>query len=243
MIRIVDLRGLPVNACRAARRRLCPYHTTAPQRRAGALLTAKGACHDRIMSRILRMSLPVGVLISLVLMAGVAAIHLAFGRPPICKCGFVQLLWLGPKGAPEESQHLFDLYSTSHVLHGLIFYFAIWLLTRGRLSLGLGLVIAVLIEGTWEVVENSQWLLRRYGMAGATEYAGDSTINSVADIVSMAAGFLIAAFVPVWASLALLVGTELWLLWLIRDNLTLNIINLIKPNEALIKWQAGGKGS
>jgi hypothetical protein len=192
------------------------------------------------MSRILRMNLVVGVVISLVIMAAVAGIHQYFGRPLICKCGYVQLWWYGPKGAPEESQHIFDLYTTSHVLHGLIFYFIIWLFTRGRISLGLGLVIAVLAESTWEVVENSQWLLKRYGMAGATEYAGDSTINSVADIVAMAAGFLFAAFVPVWASLALLVGTELWMLWMIRDNLTLNIINLIKPNEALIKWQQGG---
>lgn len=193
-----------------------------------------------MVNRIFRPSLPVGALISLVLIAGVAAIHLGLGRPLICKCGFVQFFWLGPRGAPQESQHLFDLYSTSHVLHGLLFYFAIWLVTRGRLSLGAGLVIAVLLEGAWELVENSRWLISRYGEA-EVEYSGDSTINSIADILSMVAGYLIAAFAPVWVSVLILVGTEAWLAWYIRDNLLLNILNLLYPIESVTTWQAGKK--
>ena len=193
-----------------------------------------------MIARIARPSLITGIVISLLIIAAVGIFHYSLGRPLMCKCGYVQLFWMGPKGAPEESQHIVDLYTTSHVLHGLIFYFLIWLVFRGRVSLGFGLIIATLIEGTWEVVENSRWLIERYGDAGAAEYAGDSIINSMADVVAMASGFLFAAAAPVWLSVVLLVGTELWMLWMIRDNLTLNIINLIRPNEKLIQWQSKG---
>jgi hypothetical protein len=189
-----------------------------------------------MVNRALRLNLPLALLISAVIMAAVAAIHLGFHRPLICKCGYVKLFWMGPKSAPEESQHIFDLYSISHVLHGLIFYFLIWLLTRGRLSLGAGLVIAVLVEGVWELFENSDLLMKRYGVAGV-EYSGDSIINSLGDIVSMMAGFIIAGLAPVWLSLLLLVGSELWMLWFMRDNLTLNIMNLIHPIDWINVWQ------
>ena len=187
--------------------------------------------------RVLRLNLPIALVISAVIIAAIAAIHIGLGRPLICKCGFVKFFWIGTKSAPEESQHFLDLYSTSHLLHGLIFYFVVWLLTRGRLSFGAGLVIAVLLEGTWELFENSEMLLRRYGVAGV-EYHGDSLINSIGDIVSMMAGYILAALVPVWVSIAVLIGTEVWMVWYMRDNLTLNIMNLIRPIEWINEWQA-----
>ena len=105
-------------------------------------------------------------LISLAIIAAMAAFHYWAGRSPICKCGFVKLWWWGPKGAPEESQHIFDIYSTSHVLHGLIFYFLLWLISRGHLSVWARLVIAVLLESGWELYENSNYLINRYRLAG-----------------------------------------------------------------------------
>ncbi len=189
-----------------------------------------------MIHRLTRLNLPLALVISAVIIAVVAAIHVGLGRPLICKCGFVKFLWIGARSSPEESQHFLDVYSTSHVLHGLIFYCLIWLLTRGRLSFGAGLVIAVLVEGTWELFENSEMLKRRYGAAGA-EYDGDSLVNSIGDILSMMSGYVIAAFVPVWVSIAILIGTEAWMLWYIRDNLTLNIINLIRPIEWIKEWQ------
>jgi len=179
-------------------------------------------------------------LISLGIILATAVIHFAAGRSLICRCGYVKLFWWGPKGTAEESQHFLDIYSTSHVLHGIIFYFLLWLICRGHLSVWARLVIAVLLESGWELFENSSYIINRYQSADVA-YNGDSIINSVGDIVSMMVGFLIAARVPPWVSVLLVIGTELADLALIRDNLTLNILNLlIHPVEWITKWQEGG---
>jgi hypothetical protein len=125
------------------------------------------------------------------------------------------------------------------VLHGLIFYFLLWLISRGHLSVWARLVIAVLIESGWELYENSNYLINRYRLAGY-DYSGDSIINSVGDIVSMITGFLIASRLPAWVSVVLLIATEVIVAILIRDNLLLNIINLIHPISWITKWQDGG---
>ena len=177
-------------------------------------------------------------LISLGIILATAVIHYAAGRSPICKCGYVKQFWWGPKGTAEESQHFLDIYSTSHVLHGMIFYFLLWLICRGHLSVWARLVIAVLLESGWELFENSSYIISRYQSADVA-YNGDSIINSVGDILSMMAGFLIAARVPPWVSVLLVIGTELADLALIRDNLTLNILNLLHPVEWITKWQEG----
>ena len=190
--------------------------------------------------RMRKMTLPVAALLSLVIIAATAAAHYVAGRALYCKCGFIKVWWWGPKGAPEESQHLLDIYALSHLLHGLIFYFVIWLIFRGRLTVWAGMVLAVIIESGWELFENSNYLINRYRAAGF-DYSGDSIINSVADIFAMALGYLIAAVAPVWVSILVLVGTEVWMAWLIRDNLLLNIIALIKPIPWLSEWQDGGK--
>jgi len=189
--------------------------------------------------RMRRLTFTSASLISLGIIAVTAAIHYWAGRTPICKCGYVKLWWWGEKGAPEESQHIFDIYATSHVLHGLIFYFLLWLISRGHLSVWARLVIAVLVESGWELYENSNYLINRYRLAGY-DYSGDSIINSVADIVSMVTGFLIASRVPAWVSVLLLIATEVIVAILIRDNLLLNIINLIHPIAWITKWQEGG---
>jgi hypothetical protein len=178
-------------------------------------------------------------LISLGIIAATAAIHYWAGRSLICKCGFVKLWWWGAKGAPEESQHIFDIYATSHVLHGIIFYFLLWLISRGHLSVWARLVMAVLLESGWELFENGNYLINRYRAAGV-DYSGDSIINSVADIVSMMTGFLIASRVPPWVSVLILIATEVIVAILIRDNLLLNIISLVHPIEWITKWQEGG---
>jgi hypothetical protein len=189
-----------------------------------------------MLDRAARLNLPLALLISAIVLVAISAIHLGFGRPLLCKCGYVQFFWMGPKSAPGESEHFLDLYSTSHLLHGLLFYFLIWLVTRGRLSFGAGLVVAVLLEGAWELFENSPLLMKRYGEAGV-EYHGDSLVNSLGDIVSMAVGYIVAGLVPVWLSIVILIGTEAWMLWYLRDNLTLNIMNLIHPIDWINEWQ------
>jgi hypothetical protein len=162
------------------------------------------------------------------------------GRIPMCKCGYIKF-WHGGRGDSEMSQHLTDWYSYSHLLHGIIFYWLLTVVSRGRLSIGARLVMATLIEGAWEIFENSQFIINRYrAQTVSRDYYGDSIVNVVGDLLSMLVGFLLAARLPAWITVLLLIATEVVLLWLIRDNLLLNIIMLIYPLDWIKQWQLAG---
>ncbi|BBK35673.1 UPF0314 protein [Allostella sp. ATCC 35155] len=178
------------------------------------------------------------VAIAAALVAVQAAALYAMGQPTVCACGVVRL-WAGDVAGPENSQQLADWYTPSHVIHGFLFYGVARLLLRRR-PLAARLALAVAIEVAWELAENSPPVIERYRQqALAQGYVGDSIVNSLADTAAMASGFLLARLLPARATIALAVALELAVLWAIRDNLTLNVIQLVHPVEAISRWQAG----
>jgi hypothetical protein len=177
------------------------------------------------------------VLAALAIVVIAAAILLAMGRNPICACGTIDL-WVGERDSSRTSQMLLDWYSLSHIVHGLLFYAALWFVAR-RWPIEWRFLTAMLIEASWEVIENTPWIVDRYRTAtAALGYSGDSVINSLTDIAMMILGFLTARKLPVWASVALVIILEIVPLFVIRDNLTLNVWMLLAPNRSIAAWQA-----
>ena len=173
----------------------------------------------------------------LILAIQVVVQHL-MGRSWICECGTVKL-WEGGVNTSGNSQHLSDWYTPSHVIHGFIFHGLAWLLFRGR-PIALRLGFATAIEAAWEIVENTPVIIERY-RAGtiALNYYGDSILNSAMDTAWMALGFLLAWRLPVRVTVALAIAAEMFTGYVIRDNLTLNVIMLVWPVEAIKAWQGG----
>lgn len=166
-----------------------------------------------------------------------AAYLLWIGREPICKCGYIKL-WHGEVVSAENSQHLSDWYTPSHIIHGFLFFGALWLVAR-RWSLGWRLAIATLVECIWEIIENSDAVIERYRTVTISlDYYGDSVINTVFDVLAMILGFWLAARLPVWATVALIILFEGATMWIIRDGLALNVLMLLWPLDWIAEWQA-----
>jgi hypothetical protein len=142
--------------------------------------------------------------------------------------------------SPHNSQHVFDAYSLSHVLHGIAFYGLFWLF-RSRVRFAWRLVLATAVEVAWEMMENSPVIINRYrAVTISLGYEGDSITNSLGDVLSYLIGFFIAARIGLKWSIVAFIAIELAMLWWIRDNLALNILMLLWPIDAIRKWQTGG---
>jgi Protein of unknown function (DUF2585) len=166
------------------------------------------------------------------------AILFAMARPPICTCGYVKL-WEGVVNGPGNSQHIADWYTFSHIIHGFIFFGLTTWLMRSR-PLGLRAMAAVALELAWEITENSPAVIDRYRQATmAAGYSGDSILNSVCDGGWMLFGFSAASRLPWKVTVGIAIVFELFTLLVIRDNLTLNIVMLLSPIDAIRTWQAG----
>jgi hypothetical protein len=175
-----------------------------------------------------------------VVLVAVALVLHAMGRPWWCQAGDL-VPWSGEIWSRHNSQHLVDPYSVTHAMHGLLFY---WLLrlTVGRVaSATTRASIALGIETTWEVVENTNAMIERYRAATISlDYYGDSVVNSIGDILCFLGGYAAAAAIPVSISVVSFVAAELLLLVWIRDSLFLNMLMLVHPIESVKAWQLGG---
>jgi hypothetical protein len=178
------------------------------------------------------------ILIGLALAIQASLLYWA-GQPQICTCGVVRL-WVGDVLSAETSQQITDWYTPSHVIHGILFYAALRLLFP-RLPLLVALTMALGVEMTWELAENSPTVIERYRQqALAQGYHGDSILNSLCDTLSMAAGFFLARVLPVRLTVTLVVVAELFTGLMVRDNLTLNVVQLLAPSSTISAWQAEG---
>lgn len=175
------------------------------------------------------------VVMAVLVISQIVSLHL-MGRVPICSCGYVKLFEPGVNTA-GNSQHISDWYTPSHIIHGFLFYLLGWLVLR-RQPIGARLTLALVLEIAWELLENSPLVIERYRTATmAVGYQGDSILNSAMDSVFMALGFLAASRLPAWLTALLAIALELLAAWTIRDNLTLNVLMLVWPVEAIKEWQ------
>ena len=174
---------------------------------------------------------------AVILVVFVLVLHL-MGRIPICECGFG--IWTGSPRSSSTSQHLFDPYSFTHILHGILFYAAL-VPFKNKLTLRERLIAAILMEVAWETLENTPMIISRYRVrTAAPEYFGDSILNSVGDLMAAIAGFWIACRLPWKITAIIVVLVELVLIVTIRDSLFLSVLMLIWPSSTIQAWQMGG---
>ena len=179
------------------------------------------------------------VAIAVAVVALSAWLLVAMGRPLTYRHGPVRL-WSSDVQSDQNSQQLADPYTFTHVTHGVVLFWLVGLVGRS-LPAGTRAVLALALECAWEVLENTDLVIQRYRAATVSlGYYGDSVLNSISDVSAAAIGCALAAWLPVWPLVAGIVFLEAALALWIRDNLTLNILMLLRPIDAIRRWQMGG---
>lgn len=191
------------------------------------------------MSRKYRIKVIYPILAMMVSIVGMVIALYWQGRVWWCKVGDLSP-WSSDIWSTHNSQHFFDPYTFTHILHGVLYFWIINLIFR-EMPLRWKFFLVIFVECLWELLENSNFVIERYRAATISlDYFGDSILNSLADVLSCAFGAFLAYKLKFWRSLIYFAATEILLLFLIRDNLTLNIIMLIYPVESIKQWQMGG---
>ena len=175
------------------------------------------------------------VAIGLILLLVIVTLR-AEGRMFLCACGHFAL-WTSDTCSSNTSQQLLDPYSFTHVLHGFLFFWLITLLFR-RMSASWQVSLALLLEGAWEVFENTRFVIDKYRTeTAALGYTGDTIVNSLGDLMCALAGFMIARKLGLLRSLIVFVLVEIVLVVWIHDSLLLQILMLVRPVGAIKLWQ------
>lgn len=175
-------------------------------------------------------------LIAAALIASQGSVLFYLGQPVISRTGGMKL-WCGDVLSRENSQHLTDWYTFTHIIHGIGYYWILGMVTP-RASMPFRFIVAVAMEVLWEIIENTPMVINRYRRTAlANGYSGDSIVNSISDTLAMLFGFYMSRALPSPIVIAYTVLSELFCAMKIRDNLTLNLIQLIHPVESISNWQ------
>jgi hypothetical protein len=160
----------------------------------------------------------------------------AQGRMFLCACGEFRI-WVGDTCSSSNSQQLFDPYSFTHILHGFLLFWLVALLFR-KFTPAWQLWLAMALEATWEVLENTNFIIDRYrAQTAALGYTGDTIVNSLGDLFCAFVGVLVARKIGWIRTLILFVLLEVVLILWIRDSLLLQVLMLVRPVEAIKLWQ------
>jgi hypothetical protein len=182
--------------------------------------------------------LELAYLLTVLLIPITAILLYSQGRVWWCKIGDYAI-WSSDIWGSHNSQHLLDPYSFTHILHGVLYFWLINLILR-KISLSWQFFVAILVGSSWEILENSSFVINHYRTATLSlDYFGDSIFNAISDIFCCGIGFWIAYYLRFWFSLLFFVAVEIVLLFWIKDSLIVNIIMLVFPIEAIKNWQIG----
>jgi len=182
------------------------------------------------------------VIVAFAVLPLLALVLWAEGRRFFCACGEFRF-WVGDTCSSSNSQQLFDPYSFTHVLHGFVLFWLLALVFKRRAASSANtgawqLALAIALEATWEVFENTRFVIEHYrAETAALGYTGDTIVNSFGDLTCAFVGFLLARSLGLKWSLIVFVLIELILAVWIHDSLVLQILMLIRPVETIKLWQ------